>query len=99
MYGIHSLTKPVLVTAQDSIHYNAEINGNKLCTLTEAAATGESDKFSTVARSSSTLALIGAEPLLSGLISTWILRSRSSSVIKQETNSVFPFWKNLPVTK
>jgi hypothetical protein len=43
--------------------------------LTETIATGESDKFSTVARSSSTLALIGAEPLLNGLISTWILCS------------------------
>lgn len=54
-------------------------------TLTEAMATGESDKFSTVARSSSTLALIGAEPLLNGLISTWILCSRSSSAIKEST--------------
>jgi hypothetical protein len=88
MYGICSLTEPVLITAQDTLKYNAEINGNKLCTLTEAAGTGESDKFSTVARSSSTLALIGAEPLLRGLISTWILRSRSSSVIKQDTISV-----------
>jgi len=81
-----------LVTAQDSLKYNAEINGGgNLCALTEAAVTGESDKFSTVARSSSTLALIGAEPLLSGLISTWILRSRSSSVIKKDKISAFTF--------
>lgn len=39
---------------------------------------GDSDNEPIVARSSSTLALIGA-PLLSGLISMWILRSRSSS--------------------
>lgn len=38
----------------------------------------DSDRFSTVARSSSTLAEIGADPLLSGLISTRILRSCSS---------------------
>lgn len=47
--------------------------------LTERAPpSGDSDKFSTVALSSSTLADIGAEPLFSGLISTWIFRSRSS---------------------
>lgn len=39
------------------------------------------DKFSTVARNSSTLAEIGAEPLLNGFISTWSLCSRSSSGI------------------
>jgi hypothetical protein len=32
--------------------------------------------------------------LLSGLISTWILRSCSSSVIKLDTVSTSPFWKN-----
>jgi len=40
---------------------------------------GDNDKFSTVALSSSTLALIGAPPLLRGFISTRILRSLSSS--------------------
>lgn len=67
--------------------------------LTETMATGESDKFSTVARSSSTLALIGAEPLLNGLISTWILCSRSSSAIKQYTITSSPLWNNSPVKK
>lgn len=40
---------------------------------------GDKDKFSTVALSSSTLALMGAPPLLKGFISTRILRSLSSS--------------------
>lgn len=44
----------------------------------KAPPSGDNDKFSTVARSSSTLAEIGADPLFNGLISTWILRSRSS---------------------
>lgn len=38
--------------------------------ITDKAPIGESDKFSTVARNSSTDADIGAVPLLSGLIST-----------------------------
>lgn len=49
-------------------------------TLTDKAPPSgdESERFSTVARSSSTLAEIGADPLLSGLISTRIFRSCSS---------------------
>lgn len=43
-----------------------------------APPSGDSDKFSTVARNSSTLAEIGADPLFNGFISTCILRSRSS---------------------
>ena len=43
-----------------------------------APPNGDNDKFSTVARNSSTLADIGALPLLRGLISTRILRSCSS---------------------
>ena len=31
MYGIHSLTEPILVTAQDTLKFNAEINGGKNC--------------------------------------------------------------------
>ena len=46
---------------------------------------GDSERFSTVARSSSTLAEMGAAPLLSGLISTWIFfSSRSSSLSLSE---------------
>lgn len=43
-----------------------------------APPSGESERFSTVARNSSTLAEIGAVPLFNGLISTWIFLSRSS---------------------
>jgi len=42
---------------------------------------GNNDMFSTVALNSSTLALIGAEPLLNGFISTCNLFSFSSSII------------------
>lgn len=45
---------------------------------------GESDKFSTVARSSSTEADIGVDPFLSGFISTCIFRSLSSSESESE---------------
>lgn len=44
----------------------------------KAPPSGDNDKFSTVARNSSTLAEIGADPLFNGFISTCILRSRSS---------------------
>lgn len=44
----------------------------------KAPPSGDNDKFSTVARSSSTLAEIGADPLFNGLISTCILRPLSS---------------------
>lgn len=44
----------------------------------KAPPSGDNDKFSTVARNSSTLADIGADPLFNGFISTCILRSRSS---------------------
>lgn len=43
------------------------------------APIGDIERFPTVARSSSTLALIGAAPLLRGLISTRIFLSLSSS--------------------
>jgi hypothetical protein len=52
--------------------------------LTESAPMGDNDKFSTVARSSSTEAEIGAVPLFSGLISTWIFLSISSSLSLSE---------------
>lgn len=41
---------------------------------------GNNDMFSTVALNSSTLALIGADPLVNGLISTCSLFSLSSSI-------------------
>lgn len=44
----------------------------------EAPPRGDKDKFPTVARNSSTLAEIGAEPFFNGLISTCIFLSRSS---------------------
>lgn len=44
----------------------------------KAPPRGDRDKFSTVARNSSTLADIGADPLFKGFISTCIFRSRSS---------------------
>ena len=54
--------------------------GNKLKESEErTVGAGDNDRFSTVALSSSTLALIGAPPLLSGFISTRIFRSLSSS--------------------
>ena len=52
--------------------------------ITDKTPIGESDKFSTVARSSSTDAEILSVPLLSGLISTWIFRSISSSLSLSE---------------
>lgn len=44
----------------------------------KAPPRGDKDKFSTVARNSSTDADIGADPLFNGFISTCIFRSRSS---------------------
>lgn len=53
-------------------------NNEKICKksiLTERIPIGDNEIFPTVALSSSTLADIGAEPLLRGLISTWIFLS------------------------
>lgn len=62
------------------VFFNEEAND-----LTDNAPSGDKDIFSTVARNSSTLADIGAVPLLSGFISTCILRSISSSLSVSES--------------
>lgn len=51
----------------------------KKCTFKVCVPMGNNDMFSTVALNSSTLALIGPEPLLNGFISTCSLFSFSSS--------------------
>lgn len=56
-----------------------DISESKLDPRLPKPPVGDKDIFSTVARSSSTEADMGAEPLFSGFISTWILRSLSSS--------------------
>lgn len=57
---------------------------SKKQTFTDKAPIGDSERFSTVARSSSTDAEMGAVPLLSGFISTRIFRSISSSLSLSE---------------
>lgn len=56
----------------------------KMGFLTDKAPMGDNERFSTVARNSSTEAEMGAVPLLSGLISTWIFLSISSSLSLSE---------------
>lgn len=55
-----------------------------LAKFTDKAPMGDSERFSTVARSSSTDAEMGAVPLFSGLISTRIFFSISSSLSLSE---------------
>lgn len=56
-------------------------------TFKVCAPMGNNDMFSTVALNSSTLALIGPDPLLSGFISTCSLFSLSSSTKTFKINS------------
>lgn len=57
---------------------------SKKANFTDKAPIGDKERFSTVARSSSTDAEMGAVPLFSGFISTWIFRSISSSLSLSE---------------
>lgn len=63
---------------------SSEENEKSAVTFTDKAPMGDSESVSTVARSSSTDAEIGAVPLFSGFISTWIFRSISSSLSLSE---------------
>jgi hypothetical protein len=82
----HLITIFIKKTTQSSKKSFHEVinDGKTIVQLTESAPIGDKERFSTVARSSSTDAEMGAVPLLSGLISTWIFLSISSSLSLSE---------------
>lgn len=84
MNNLYPAIKRNYEQASVSFYYGKSQADNIETWRTESAPIGESDKFSTVARSSSTEAEIGGCPLFSGLISTWIFLSISSSLSLSE---------------